>query len=282
MARPTKQTVEYFPHFVNDSKTKFILENLYGNDGYSFWFKLLELLCRTDGHYYDCRSSSDWEYFIAYQKINEELAQSILDKLAEMTKIDRLLWQNRIIWCQSLVDNLASVYAKRTVSAPKAPVINGFPNRKHPGNDVLGADNPQSIVKESIGEESISTPLPPKGDKPKKSSRKKAELTADQRNSFGRFWEIWPHKVSRGQAEVTWAKINPDDAFVEVILAGVKRAIKHDHRFKPGGYMPYPSTWLNAKGWLDEFTEGGAANAINRTNSKQPGFVPSSGFRKGK
>ena len=36
LARPTKQTVDYFPHFVDDGKTKFILQNLYGNDGYSF------------------------------------------------------------------------------------------------------------------------------------------------------------------------------------------------------------------------------------------------------
>ncbi|WP_165904930.1 MULTISPECIES: Lin1244/Lin1753 domain-containing protein [unclassified Dehalobacter] len=286
MARPTKQTVEYFPHFVTSSKTKDILQDKYGNDGYSFWFKLLELLCRTDGHYYDCREETDWEYFLAYQKVSEEMARTILNKLAEMNNIDRLLWSNRIIWCQQLVDNLSSVYSKRTVSAPKKPVIDEFPNRNPPDNGVIGTDNPQSKVKESKVKESIFPPLPPEGDEqagqinnpPKRTPRKKAELTKEQEKSFKQFWDIWPHKVSRGQAEITWVKLNPSEEFLEVILAGVKRAIKHDHRFRPGGYMPHPSTWLNAKGWLDEFT-GDGSNAGNRSNTEQPGFVPSSGFR---
>lgn len=54
MARPTKETVDYFPHFVKCGRTIFILESKYGNDGYAFWFKLLEILGDTEGHYYDC------------------------------------------------------------------------------------------------------------------------------------------------------------------------------------------------------------------------------------
>ena len=48
MARPAKLTVDYFPHIINQGKTIFIIENNYGNDGYAFWFKLLELLGATD------------------------------------------------------------------------------------------------------------------------------------------------------------------------------------------------------------------------------------------
>ncbi len=305
LARPTKQTVDYFPHFVADSKTKFILQDKYGNNGYAFWFKLLELLCRTDGHSYDCRQATDWEYLVAYTKVDEELAQSILDKLAEMSNIDCALWEKRIIWCQALVDNLSSVYNKRTISAPKIPVIDEFPHRKPPSNGVIGNDNPQSKVEESIVDESITPPISPKGgskitekasgesllvekatgEPPKvspsktRSPRKKAELTSAQRTTFDKFWDIWPNKVSKGQAEITWAKLDPDEDFLEVIIAGVKRAKKHDKRFLDG-YTPHPATWLNAKGWLDEFsTEGGAAHGANRTDTKQQGFTPSTGFR---
>ncbi len=39
MARPLKQTVDYFPHdsHASDSKTLFILESKFGNDGYAFY-----------------------------------------------------------------------------------------------------------------------------------------------------------------------------------------------------------------------------------------------------
>lgn len=44
MARPTKTSVDYFPHMTHSGKTIAILEARWGNDGYAFWFKLLELL----------------------------------------------------------------------------------------------------------------------------------------------------------------------------------------------------------------------------------------------
>ena len=123
MGRPRKQTVDYFPHFVGaDSKTKFILENKWGNDGYAFWFKLLELLGRSDGHCYDCSVSANKMYLVSLARVSEETADDILETLAELGKIDKELWDtHKLIWCQRLVDNLQQVYAKRTVQIPCKP-----------------------------------------------------------------------------------------------------------------------------------------------------------------
>lgn len=124
VGRPRKQTVDYFPHFVTtDSRTKFILEQSWGNDGYAFWFKLLELLGRSEGHCYDCSEAANKKYLVALMKIDESTIDEILEVLADLGNIDRELWdEHKIIWCQSLVDNLADVYSKRTVSAPKRPL----------------------------------------------------------------------------------------------------------------------------------------------------------------
>ena len=123
MGRPRKQTVDYFPHFVStDSRTKFILEQSWGNDGYAFWFKLLELLGRSEGHYYDCSATANEKYLVALMKLDKDTISEILEVLADLGNIDKELWEERkVIWCQSLVDNLQDVYSKRTVSAPKRP-----------------------------------------------------------------------------------------------------------------------------------------------------------------
>lgn len=123
MGRPRKQTVDYFPHFVStDSRTKFILEQSWGNDGYAFWFKLLELLGRSEGHYYDCTVLANEKYLLALMKIDQATIDEILATLADLGNIDKELWEERkVIWCQSLVDNLQDVYSKRTVSAPSRP-----------------------------------------------------------------------------------------------------------------------------------------------------------------
>ena len=55
MARTQKDTVDYFPHDADASAgdTLTVLEGQYANDGYAFWFKLLERLASSEGHFID-------------------------------------------------------------------------------------------------------------------------------------------------------------------------------------------------------------------------------------
>ena len=177
VSRISKNVAEYFPHFAADSRTKSILESRFGNDGYAFWFKLLELLCKTDGHSYDCRNALDWEYLLGYTRVSAETAGQILDLLAGMGKIDQPLWADgQTIWCQALVENLRPVYEKRRRLPPEKPLLGRespgradyFPEKK-PGKDFSPQAVPekrQSRGKKSRGEKSKeeSPCSPPAGD----------------------------------------------------------------------------------------------------------------------
>jgi len=124
MARPLKHTVDYFPHFVNSGKTLLILQNEFGNDGYAFWFKLLSLLCKTDGLVYDYNNSASWRLLLAETFVTEDIANKILQLLADIEAIDRELYLKKIIWVQNLVDNLGDVFTRRrNGSTPSKPVI---------------------------------------------------------------------------------------------------------------------------------------------------------------
>lgn len=123
MARLKKEKVDYFPHMVSGGKTIFILEQRYGNDGYAFWFKLLELLGDTKGHYFCTSNYSDWHFLLAKVNIPEQLATEILDTLAELEAIDKELWQEKIVWVQKFVDNISDVYVKRRQEIPLKPSI---------------------------------------------------------------------------------------------------------------------------------------------------------------
>ena len=59
MSGKPKEVVNYFPHMCNasDGRTLYILEHKYGISGYGFWFKLLEILGSTAGHYFDFTGS---------------------------------------------------------------------------------------------------------------------------------------------------------------------------------------------------------------------------------
>ena len=134
MARPKKQTVDYFPHFVKGGRTIFILENKFGNDGYAFWFKLLEILGESEGHFYDCSNASNWEYLLAKTRVTEEKAKDIINVLINLNKIDIELWnEHRVLWIANFVRNLSDVYRTRNTNLPSKP---SFEDKKQPEQKV--------------------------------------------------------------------------------------------------------------------------------------------------
>ncbi len=83
---------------------------------------------------------------------------------------------------------------------------------------------------------------------------------------FETFWKIYPKKKSKGQAEKAWKATKPDEQLLATMIATIERATKSEDWLKEGGkWIPYPATWLNAKGWADEIT-----SAPNGHISPQP------------
>ncbi|KKN15922.1 hypothetical protein LCGC14_0981140 [marine sediment metagenome] len=121
MARPKKQTVDYFPHYVNTGRSLSIVQSQHGNDGYAFWFKLLQVLGKTEGHVYDYNNPDDWLFLLAETNVPGEKAEQILETLASVGSIDKELWGQKIIWSQHFVDNVADVYKRRQVDLPVRP-----------------------------------------------------------------------------------------------------------------------------------------------------------------
>jgi hypothetical protein len=157
MARPIKQTVDYFPHDAVGGKTLFILQSRFGNNGYAAWFKILALLCRTPGHFYDCNNPADWQFLVAETALPVPETQLVMDCLSELDAIDRELWSHRIIWSQNLVNRIADAYKDRKASLPVKPSINGI---KPPINSIKPPDNTQTKLKETKLKETKQYEIP--------------------------------------------------------------------------------------------------------------------------
>lgn len=164
MARPIKTSVDYFPHDAraSDSDTLTIIEGQFGIEGYAFWFKLLERVSCADNLVIDVRNPVKWELLMAKIKTTPEQGTAIINKLAELDAIDKELWDNnRVIWCQKLVDRVADAYRNRKHLIPSKPVIdvrNLINDVRNPATSPKTADktvdNPQRKGKEIKGNKS--------------------------------------------------------------------------------------------------------------------------------
>ncbi|STY70543.1 Uncharacterised protein [Megamonas hypermegale] len=79
------------------------------------------------------------------------------------------------------------------------------------------------------------------------------ELNELQEKQFDKFWQAYPKKVSKKQAQKSWKKINPSLELFEKIIKALEM-VKQTEQWKKdnGKFIPYPATWLNQERWTDE------------------------------
>ncbi len=75
-------------------------------------------------------------------------------------------------------------------------------------------------------------------------------------SAFDEFWKAYPRKKSKGQAQKAWRILNPDNDLCSVLMQAVSKAKGSEDWTKNNGqFIPYPASWLNARGWEDEVAE---------------------------
>ena len=128
-------------------------------------------------------------------------------------------------------------------------------------NRTLVKNESSNIYKSNIKSKNI--PLPPAGDCEQKDSK-----TALMER-FEIFYKAFPKHKSRGDAEKAWKTLKPDDKKLAEIMDGLDRA-KHspDWKKENGRFIPYPATWLRAKGWEDEQNTGSSASKWHTEQKK--------------
>lgn len=80
------------------------------------------------------------------------------------------------------------------------------------------------------------------------------ELEIEKELSFMSFWNEYPKKVGKAQAEKTFKKKVKDEPTLNAILLDLRKRKNYEQWTKDKGkYIPNPSTYLNQERWLDEY-----------------------------
>ena len=84
--------------------------------------------------------------------------------------------------------------------------------------------------------------------------KEKEKILKSDSEAFAAFWEAYPNKKNKAVAVKRWDSLRVTAGLYEKIMAGLAKA-KHSMEWaeRGGKYIPYPSTWLNAEGWENEY-----------------------------
>jgi len=99
----------------------FTLEREFGILGYGFWFKLLEILGNTEGHFIDAQDVATMKYLQAQTYTDAETCLKILDLLSNLGAIDSDLWEGGLIWSDNFVKGIVPLYRNREIKIPVKP-----------------------------------------------------------------------------------------------------------------------------------------------------------------
>lgn len=144
-------------------------------------------------------------------------------------------------------------YVVKEVSATCENPTQVFPTQEIPTqeNHTLVNNNNNNIYKSNI-ESKDSLAQPDEQTSPQTTLMERFEV----------FYKAYPKHKSRGDAEKAWKSIKPDDALLAKIMKALETAKKDPNWQKEKGqYVPYPASWLRAKGWEDETQEAELENS---------------------
>lgn len=151
MARPKRNTVDYFPFICQEGKKMFYIEQTYGNDGFATFIKILRELALTENHYLNLSDHSTLMFLSAKCRVSTETLLLIINDLVNLGKFDSVLWNdNKIIWCQDFIENIQDAYIKRTNKCIDyeglLTLLCSLGVRKPPKKELKEGINPHSIV----------------------------------------------------------------------------------------------------------------------------------------
>lgn len=240
MARPERNTVDYFPFYCDEGKKMFYIEETYGNDGFAVFVKLLRELAKTEFHYLNLSEKTTQMFLAAKCKVSKEVLIFIINDLVELGKFDAYLWnENKIIWCQDFIDSIQDAYKKRNNECITLEglhiLLTSLGITKQSKSNSEGSVNPQIKLKKT-----------------------KVNKTKVNNDDFLIFWDLYDKKIDQKKCIEKWSKLNESEKkkIFETLPAYIKS--KPDKQYRKN-----PLTYLNGRCWEDEI------EIINLNNKPQ-------------
>ncbi len=211
----------YFPHDSNAQHDEKILQlrSKFGWEGYGLYWAIIEKL--RDSYDYNLKMAS-----IPGIALSLSHPQATLDEMLNLCfEIGLLSKTNDSFYSESLSRRMHMIDEKR--------------ERFREFGRIGG----------KISSQARATLKLPSSSKVKESKVKNTTPNKE----FEVFYQEYPKKKARVEAEKAFKRLSPSSAVFEEIIAGVKKAkLSKDWQKDGGQFIPLPATYLNQRRWEDE------------------------------
>ncbi len=261
MARPQKQGLDYFPHDCDASSDEKIevMRALHGNDGYAFYFIMLERIYRTPDGEVGVSDAETLQIFAKKCCVTAQKLQEMISTAVKYGLFDHAEYHSRqVLTSHGIKQRMGDVVTKRLAARLNyRGRISGAETHQETGPEM------QPVKESKVKESKVTTPRPPKGG-------------YESQQAFDQFWAVYPKKVDKPAARKAFAKLHPNDDLLATIKSAIVKQKEWPQWSKDGGqFVPNPATWLNGERWNDEPAVGGGNG--NRPRIPVPDRVPSGG-----
>jgi len=241
MARPLKVGFDYFPHDCDASSDEKIeyLRTLHKNDGYTFYFILLERIYRTDSGklFLDdiTKKILSKKIGISFNKFSKILKDCVKISLFDRDEFEK----KSFLTSQGIQKRFVEIQAERTRKREfyhkEKRVLDGETTGENSGETTgeMGGETTQSKVKQSIN------------------------------NKFEIFWKMFNEdlgkKGSKQRALQQFTKLNLSNGLFDKVTHSLVLQIEFKQSLKSKGEFfesfPHVFRWIKDKRWEDEITK---------------------------
>lgn len=239
MARPKKEGMDYFPHDVdasNDEKIE-MLEILYGNDGYSFYFKMLERIYKNKNFCLVSDAETREEMFqILSKKFNMdyEKFQKILNSCFKYKLFDKELYET-----QGIITNESILKRSKVVTDKRKSMAQRYQNTRA---DADNEENEEIVSDAETQQKNGRKTAESTQSKVKESKEKNIYIVFDKWNSL---------EVGVKHKDIKDFKASIEKAIKNHSLEKVLEAIERLNKAIKDNDFYYNHKW-NLKSWLTQ------------------------------
>lgn len=92
--------------------------------------------------------------------------------------------------------------------------------------------------------------------------------------AFEEFWKAFPKRIGKGTARASFARHKCSQILPQILTAIRFAKASQDWTKEGGKFIPYPTTWLNREGWLDDPSTWSGVNGSSSHPANDPNNNP--------